>query len=67
MPYLKEKNLISEEYEAKREIKQKKIDEVIPLIEEEIAYKESLINQGFENWSQRDSQQFVHALEMHSR
>ena len=55
MPYLKEKNLISEEYEAKQEIKQKKIDEAIPLIEEEVAYKELLINQGFENWSRRDS------------
>ena len=59
------KNLISEEYEAKREIKQKKIDEAIPLIEEEVAYKELLISQGFENWSWHDSQQFVHALETH--
>ena len=55
MPYLKEKNLISEEYEAEREIKQKKIDEAIPLIEEEVAYKELLISQRFENWSQHDS------------
>ena len=53
--YLKEKNLISEEYEAEREIKQKKIDEAIPFIEEKVAYKESLISQGFENWSRRDS------------
>ena len=65
LPCLKEKNLISEEYEAKQEIKQKKINEAILLIEEEVAYKESLISQGFENWSQRDSQQFVHALETH--
>ena len=57
------KNLISEEYEAKRETKQKKVDETIPLIEEEVAYKELLISQGFENWSRRDSQRFVHALE----
>ena len=59
------KNLISEEYEAKQEIKQKKIDKTILLIEEEVAYKELLINQGFENWSWHDSQQFIHALKMH--
>ena len=55
LPCLKEKNLISEEYEAEREIKQKKIAEAIPFIEEKVAYKESLISQGFENWSRCDS------------
>ncbi|PAV22924.1 SNF2 family DNA-dependent ATPase [Pyrrhoderma noxium] len=59
------KNLTPEEYEAEREIEQKKIDEAIPLTEEEVAHKESLISQGFENWSRRDFQQFVRALETH--
>ena len=42
---------------------QKKIDEAEPLTEEELAEKETLISQGFENWSRRDFQQFVRALE----
>ncbi|KAI5120574.1 hypothetical protein M0805_002524 [Coniferiporia weirii] len=54
-----------EELEAEREAEQKKIDEAIPLTEEEQAEKEELISQGFENWSRRDFQQFVRALETH--
>ena len=34
-----------------------------PLSEEELAEKEELIAQGFEDWSRRDFQQFVRALE----
>lgn len=36
-----------------------------PLNEEEQAEKEELVSQGFENWSRRDFQQFVRALETH--
>ncbi|KLO15808.1 SNF2 family DNA-dependent ATPase [Schizopora paradoxa] len=52
-----------EELETEREAEQKKIDEAEPLTEEELAEKETLISQGFENWSRRDFQQFVRALE----
>jgi len=52
-----------EALEAEREAEQKKIDESEPLTEEEMAEKEGLISQGFENWSRRDFQQFVRALE----
>ena len=34
-----------------------------PLTEEELQVKEELIAQGFEDWSRRDFQQFVRALE----
>jgi SWI/SNF-related matrix-associated actin-dependent regulator of chromatin subfamily A member 5 len=34
-----------------------------PLTEEELQEKEELIAQGFEDWSRRDFQQFVRALE----
>lgn len=34
-----------------------------PLTEEELAEKEELMQQGFEDWSRRDFQQFVRALE----
>ena len=41
------------------------MDEAEPLTEDEIAEKERLTAQGFENWSRRDFQQFVRALETH--
>ena len=34
-----------------------------PLTEEELQEKEELIAKGFEDWSRRDFQQFVRALE----
>ena len=34
-----------------------------PLTEEQLQEKERLIAQGFEDWSRRDFQQFVRALE----
>lgn len=34
-----------------------------PLTEEELAEKEELMGQGFEDWSRRDFQQFIRALE----
>lgn len=54
-----------EELEAEREAEQKKIDEAVPLTEEEQTEKEQLISEGFENWSRRDFQQFIKALESH--
>ena len=54
-----------EELEAERETEQKKIDEAVPLTEEEQTEKEQLISEGFENWSRRDFQQFIKALESH--
>jgi SWI/SNF-related matrix-associated actin-dependent regulator of chromatin subfamily A member 5 len=38
-----------------------------PLTEEEVARKEDLSRQGFDNWSKRDFQQFVKAVEAHGR
>ena len=34
-----------------------------PLTEEQLQEKEDLIAEGFEDWSRRDFQQFVRALE----
>ncbi|XP_037034435.1 chromatin-remodeling complex ATPase chain Iswi-like [Bradysia coprophila] len=46
---------------------QKKIDEVQPLTEEELAEKELLLSQGFSNWSKRDFSQFVKMNERFGR
>ncbi|KAH8104394.1 ISWI, HAND domain-containing protein [Phellopilus nigrolimitatus] len=58
-------NVTPEELEAERDAEQKRIDEAEPLTEEEVAEKDEPISQGFENWSRRDFQQFVRALETH--
>lgn len=57
--------LSPEELEAERVAEQEKIDNAVPLTEEEQAEKEALSSTGFENWSRRDYQQFVRALENH--
>ncbi|KAJ2912122.1 hypothetical protein MD484_g8283, partial [Candolleomyces efflorescens] len=49
--------------EEERLVAQKFIDEAEPLTEEELAEKEEYIAQGFPDWSRRDFQQFVKALE----
>lgn len=46
---------------------QRKIDEAEPLTEEEIAEKDSLLTQGFTNWSKRDFNQFIKANEKYGR
>ncbi|KAI0049929.1 hypothetical protein FA95DRAFT_1514892 [Auriscalpium vulgare] len=52
-----------EQLEAERLAAQEAIDEAEPLNEEELAEKEELVREGFEDWSRRDFQQFVRALE----
>lgn len=52
-----------EKLEEERLAAQEFIDTAEPLTEEELAEKEELIAQGFEEWSRRDFQQFIRALE----
>ncbi|KAH9942954.1 P-loop containing nucleoside triphosphate hydrolase protein [Amylocystis lapponica] len=52
-----------EKLEAERQAAQEYIDNAEPLTEEQIAEKDALIAKGFEDWSRRDFQQFVRALE----
>ncbi|EIN12993.1 SNF2 family DNA-dependent ATPase [Punctularia strigosozonata HHB-11173 SS5] len=52
-----------EKLEAERQAAQEFIDHAEPLTEEEQVEKERLIAEGFEDWSRRDFQQFVRALE----
>ncbi|KAI0348202.1 SNF2 family DNA-dependent ATPase [Trametopsis cervina] len=52
-----------EKLEEERKAAQEFIDNAEPLTEEEQAEKEELMQQGFEDWSRRDFQQFVRALE----
>ncbi|KDQ53568.1 hypothetical protein JAAARDRAFT_72523 [Jaapia argillacea MUCL 33604] len=54
-----------ESLEAERQAEQDVIDNAEPLTEEELQEKEDLIAQGFENWSRRDFQQLIRALESH--
>ncbi|KAF8523173.1 P-loop containing nucleoside triphosphate hydrolase protein [Hysterangium stoloniferum] len=53
--------------EAERAAEQAIIDNAEPLTEEEIARKEELSRHGFDNWSKRDFQQCVKAVEAHGR
>lgn len=46
---------------------QKKIDDAEQLSEDEIAEKESLLTQGFTNWTKRDFNQFIKANEKYGR
>ncbi|XP_057661126.1 chromatin-remodeling complex ATPase chain Iswi isoform X1 [Diorhabda carinulata] len=46
---------------------QRKIDESEPLTEEEQQEKETLLTQGFTNWSKRDFNQFIKANEKYGR
>ncbi|KAI4462666.1 snf2/rad54 helicase family [Holotrichia oblita] len=46
---------------------QRKIDESEPLTEDEQQEKESLLTQGFTNWSKRDFNQFIKANEKYGR
>ncbi|KAH9926444.1 SNF2 family DNA-dependent ATPase [Fomitopsis serialis] len=52
-----------EKLEAERQAAQEYIDNAEPLTEEQLAEKEELIAKGFEDWSRRDFQQFIRALE----
>ncbi|KII93122.1 hypothetical protein PLICRDRAFT_130653 [Plicaturopsis crispa FD-325 SS-3] len=52
-----------EQLEAERQAAQEFIDNAEPLTEEEVALKDKLTEDGFHDWSRRDFQQFVKALE----
>ncbi|KAF9466575.1 SNF2 family DNA-dependent ATPase [Collybia nuda] len=52
-----------EKLEEERQAAQDFIDNAEPLTEEEMAEKEAYIEEGFPDWSRRDFQQFVKALE----
>ncbi|KAF8232381.1 SNF2 family DNA-dependent ATPase [Tricholoma matsutake] len=52
-----------EKLEEERQAAQDFIDNAEPLTEEELAEKEAYIEEGFPDWSRRDFQQFVKALE----
>ncbi|KAJ7050499.1 SNF2 family N-terminal domain-containing protein [Mycena amicta] len=54
-----------EKLEEERLAAQEFIDNAEPLTEEELARKDELVEQGFPDWSRRDFQQFVRALESH--
>ncbi|KAK7030739.1 SNF2 family N-terminal domain-containing protein [Favolaschia claudopus] len=54
-----------ERLEEERVAAQEFIDNAEPLTEEELQRKDELIEQGFPDWSRRDYQQFVKALESH--
>lgn len=56
----------SEAAKVQRE-EQRKIDEAEPLSEEEMQEKESLLIQGFTNWTKRDFSHFIRANEKYGR
>ncbi|THG99294.1 hypothetical protein EW026_g3037 [Hermanssonia centrifuga] len=52
-----------EKLEEERQAAQEVINNAEPLTEEELVEKDQLIQRGFEDWSRRDFQQFIRALE----
>ncbi|KZP15407.1 hypothetical protein FIBSPDRAFT_1048196 [Athelia psychrophila] len=52
-----------EKLEEERVVAQEFIDNAVPLDEDEQAKKEAYLEEGFPDWSRRDFQQFVRALE----
>ncbi|EKM84445.1 hypothetical protein AGABI1DRAFT_97308 [Agaricus bisporus var. burnettii JB137-S8] len=54
-----------EKLEDERAAAQLFIDTVEPLTEEEVALKDEYAQKGFSDWSRRDFQQFIRALESH--
>lgn len=53
--------------EQKRDIEQKKVDEVIPLTEEEQELKTKLLQESFHGWTRRDFTNFIHASAKYGR
>lgn len=53
--------------EEKRKVEQEKIDNVVPLSEEEIDLKNKLLEQSFHNWTRRDFTNFIHASAKYGR
>ena len=62
----KNPELGSEANKVQRE-EQRRIDESEPLTEDEIAEKDSLLQEGFTNWTRRDFNQFIKANEKFGR
>uniref|UniRef100_A0A182ILL8 Uncharacterized protein n=1 Tax=Anopheles atroparvus TaxID=41427 RepID=A0A182ILL8_ANOAO len=62
----KNPDLGAEANKVQRE-EQRKIDEAEPLSDEELVEKESLLTQGFTNWTKRDFNQFIKANEKYGR
>ncbi|ODV79301.1 uncharacterized protein CANTADRAFT_51298 [Suhomyces tanzawaensis NRRL Y-17324] len=68
-----DEEFLAEEYkqdvsrEQKRAREQKKVDEVVPLTEEENELKAKLLAESFHNWSRRDFTNFIHASAKYGR
>ncbi|KAJ3057644.1 hypothetical protein HK102_010953, partial [Quaeritorhiza haematococci] len=62
-----DEKLSEKELEKRWKEEQDKIDNAEPLTEDEIAEKEKLLQQGFENWSKREFTAFVKANEKYGR
>ncbi|KAF9215123.1 hypothetical protein BGZ59_002233 [Podila verticillata] len=60
-------NMTEEEVDEQQQHEQALIDTAEPLTEEEVAEKEQLLEQGFENWGRRDFTSFYKACEKYGR
>ncbi|KAG0036912.1 hypothetical protein BGZ82_003471 [Podila clonocystis] len=60
-------NMTEEEIDEQQQHEQALIDTAEPLTEEEVAEKEQLLEQGFENWGRRDFTSFYKACEKYGR
>lgn len=53
--------------EEKRNIEQKKVDEVVALTEEELQLKDQLLSECFPSWTRRDFTNFIHGCVKYGR
>jgi SWI/SNF-related matrix-associated actin-dependent regulator of chromatin subfamily A member 5 len=60
-------DLSPKEAEKVQKEEQKKIDNAVPLTDDEMIEREELLNQGFTQWTRRDFNQFVKANEKYGR
>jgi len=60
-------DLLDDESKRAQKQEQSKVDNALPLSEEEVKEKEDLLVQGFTNWNKRDFNQFIKASEKYGR
>lgn len=60
-------DVTGKEAEKMQKDEQKKIDNAVPLTEEDLLERDELLKDGLSGWSRRDFTQFVKASEKHGR
>lgn len=65
--FVKEEFRLGHTRKQRRDSEQKKVDNAVPLSDEEKALKDQLLAQSFHDWTRRDFTNFIHGLAKHGR